>query len=847
MTGMQTDVPSSPPERTSAQSSFSTGSNADKEMALAAVLAEIMHRDQVAVDSDFFRDLGADSLVMAHFCARVRKRSDLPQVSMRDVYAHSTVRDLALAVEAATPPVSDSPHGALAASSAATAAPSGRTGYVLCGAMQLLSFLLYSCGVAFAGVRGYEWISAGSGFLDVYLRSVAFGGIAFVGLCATPVLVKWLLIGRWKPRRIRIWSAAYFRLWVVKTLVRSNPLVLFAGSPLYTLYLRALGARIGAGAAVFSRHVPLCTDLLSLGDFSVIRKDCYFTGYRARGGVIETGAVTLGRNALVAEASVLDIGTSLGDGARLAHASALHSGQAIPAEEHWHGSPARRADGEYPVVEAASCGPLRRSLHSVTQLLMALLVYLPLAVGGVGLLLAEAPQLSAVLEPGPSVLTTWVFYRDALLISFVLLFAVLPLGLVVLATFPRLLAGMLVPGRVYPLYGFHYGVHRAVMLLTNRPFLTRLFGDSSAVVPYLRLLGYDLSRVQQTGSNFGTEVKHETPYLSAVGTGTMVADGLSVNNAEYSSTSFRVSRTAIGARNFLGNRIAYPSRGRTGDNCLLATKVMVPVNGRIRKDVGLLGSPSFEIPRSVQRDSGVGLELTGDELRAGLAAKNRHNARTMGLYLLVRWGYAFLVTLVVSASAELYTSAGAVAVALGNVLVLLVSTAYFVFVERAVTFFHPPAPLFCSIYDLRFWRRERFWKVPSELFLKAFDGTPFKGLIWRSLGVRIGRRVFDDGCYLTERTMAAIGDDCTLNTGSVVQCHSQEDGAFKSDPSTIGADCTLGVGAFVHYGVTIGDGAVLAPDSFLMKGESVPANALWGGNPAHQIARDTARSEEATR
>ncbi len=62
-------------------------------------------------------------------------------------------------------------------------------------------------------------------------------------------------------------------------------------------------------------------------------------------------------------------------------------------------------------------------------------------------------------------------------------------------------------------------------------------------------------------------------------------------------------------------------------------------------------------------------------------------------------GYAFLVTLVVSASAELYTSAGAVAVALGNVLVLLVSTAYFVFVERAVTFFHPPAP--ALLLDLR--------------------------------------------------------------------------------------------------------------------------------------------------
>lgn len=837
-----------PPGDASAQHELSSEPVARAEAALAAVLADVMRRDRVAADSHFFRDLGADSLVMAHFCARVRKHADLPQVSMRDVYAHSTIRGLALALTATAPPAPVEPsHPVLAPSTPAPAAPSGRPRYVLCGMLQLLAFLVYSCLVAFVGVRGYEWISAGSGVLDVYLRSVVFGAMLFLGLSVAPVLVKWVLVGRWKPQRIRIWSLAYFRLWVVKTLVRSDPLVLFVGSPLYTLYLRALGAQIGAGVAVFSRHVPLCTDLLSVGDSAVIRKDCFFTCYRARGGLIETGAVTLGKEALVAEASVLDIGTSLGDGARLAHASALHSGQTIPAGESWHGSPARCADGEYPVVEPASCGPVRRSVHSVTQLLGALLVYLPLAVGGIGMLLAEAPQLSAVLEPGPSILTTWVFYRDALFISFVLLFVIMPLGFLVLATVPRLLSRTIVPDRVYPLYGFHYGVHRAITLLTNRPFLTRLFGDSSAVVPYLRLLGYDLSRVEQTGSNFGTEVKHETPYLSTIGTGTMVADGLSINNAEFSSTSFRVSRTAIGPQNFLGNRIAYPARGRTGANCLLATKVMVPVEGRIREDVGLLGSPSFEIPRSVQRDSSFDLMKTGEELRSGLAAKNRHNAGTMGLYLLVRWVYAFVVTLVVSGSAELYTSVGASAVALGNVLVLLVSAAYFVLVERAVISSHPPGPLFCSIYDLRFWRRERFWKVPSELFLKAFDGTPFKGLIWRLLGVRIGRRVFDDGCFLTERTMVTIGDGATLNTGSVVQCHSQEDGTFKSDWSAIGAGCTLGVGAFVHYGVTLGDGAVLAPDSFLMKGESVPANALWGGNPATQIDRATARSEEATR
>ena len=125
--------------------------------------------------------------------------------------------------------------------------------------------------------------------------------------------------------------------------------------------------------------------------------------------------------------------------------------------------------------------------------------------------------------------------------------------------------------------------------MTNIRFFTYLFGDSSYIVCYLRCLGYDLSRVVQTGSNFGCEVTHETPYLASIGSGTMVADGLSIINADFSSTSFRVSRASIGPHNFLGNDIAYPAGGRTGDNCLLATKVMVPIDGQVREDVGLAG------------------------------------------------------------------------------------------------------------------------------------------------------------------------------------------------------------------------------------------------------------------
>ena len=134
----------------------------------------------------------------------------------------------------------------------------------------------------------------------------------------------------------------------------------------------------------------------------------------------------------------------------------------------------------------------------------------------------------------------------------------------------------------------------------------------------------------------------------------------------------------------------------------------------------------------------------------------------------------------------------------------------------------------------KFWRHERFWKFITYP-LPFFDGTPFKPLFWRLQGVRMGKRVFDDGCVIPEKTLVAIGDDATLNLASVVQCHAMEDGVFKLDNISIGRGVTLGVGAYLLYDAVMGDGSVLEADSFLMKGSQVPKGARYGGNPAEEI------------
>ncbi len=170
---------------------------ADIEEALTTTLADVLRVEQVTADSHFFDDLGADSMVMAQFCARVRKQPNLPSISIKDTYQHPTIGSLtsalALRSRACLEPV---------LAPVQMAPPIGTAQYVLCGILQVLILLGYVSLVASALEQGTEWVVAGVAPLDVYLRVVLAGGAGDCSGCALPVLAKWLLIGRWRRQRI---------------------------------------------------------------------------------------------------------------------------------------------------------------------------------------------------------------------------------------------------------------------------------------------------------------------------------------------------------------------------------------------------------------------------------------------------------------------------------------------------------------------------------------------------------------------------------------------------------------------------------------------------------------------
>ena len=801
------------------------------ERAMAGALSAALKVDEVSVEDHFFDDMGANSLLMAQFCTKLRETGLVADVSMRDTYQHPTIRALSTHLESVGPAIDPADaEDDLPVHKASTLA------YLMTGVAQFAFYFAYALFGFWLTLQLFEFIFASQSPFGVYLRSVGAALAIMLAFTAAPIALKWLLVGRWKPDVFPVWSLKYYRFWIVKRVLSLNPMAVFAGTPVYNIYLRLLGAKIGRDAVLLS-GAPLASDLLDVGEGAFVSRSCSLSGYRVRSGYIEIGSVHLGARAHVGVGSVLGVNTSIGDDAQLGNQSTLYAGRSVPDGKRYHGSPAIETETDYRRVEPLPVNRLHRALYALLPSAFAFLVAAPLPTT---LTLALFPALA---DHGSDHLgdVDVVHLPLAQIAGMTLIFslATFVLGMLVrlasLYVLPRVVARFIEPGKAYPLYGLHHFLLEVVRTTSNSATFNNLFGDSALITGFLHFVGWDLGKVKQTGSNFGCLQTHDVPYFTHVGSGTMVSDGLAVQNADFTATSFKVSHTRIGDNNYLGNALYYPAGGRTGNNVLIGTKTQVPIDGPLRENVGLLGSPAFEIPRVVKRDTQFDHLTTGDEFEKRLAAKTRHNIGSMGLYLLTRFVAMYiglLIFVVIMSDPPLDVP---LRLTVGGMAAFVLLGAYGLLVEWWSLRFRRLQPRTVSIYDPEFWWHERHWKVSNTGFLSPFAGTPLMGTMWRLAGVRVGRKLFDDGASASERSMVEFGDYVTLGAGAILQGHTLEEGTFKSGAIRIGDECTVGANCFVNYDVAMEPRSELRQDSFLMKGERVPAGAVWGGNPARQL------------
>jgi acetyltransferase-like isoleucine patch superfamily enzyme len=131
------------------------------------------------------------------------------------------------------------------------------------------------------------------------------------------------------------------RYMVAAHIVRVLAGPLFRGSPIWTMYLRLNGARVGRRVYVNTLFIS-DHNLLEFGDDVVIGSEVHMSGHIVEAGILKTGGVRLGHNVTIGLGTVVDIDVVVGTGCQVGALSLVPKHTTLDAGAIYAGIPARR-------------------------------------------------------------------------------------------------------------------------------------------------------------------------------------------------------------------------------------------------------------------------------------------------------------------------------------------------------------------------------------------------------------------------------------------------------------------------------------------------------------------------
>ena len=122
--------------------------------------------------------------------------------------------------------------------------------------------------------------------------------------------------------------------------------------------------------------------------------------------------------------------------------------------------------------------------------------------------------------------------------------------------------------------------------------------------------------------------------------------------------------------------------------------------------------------------------------------------------------------------------------------------------------------------------------VVSVTFMDFILLTPFCNLLYRLMGVKMGKNVQINSKNVADISLLEIGDRSVIGGNATVICHSFERGRLKLKKVKIGKDVVIGLNSVILPGVEIGDRAMIAAGAVLLKDTKVGHGELFYGVPA---------------
>lgn len=820
----------------------------------------------VFLDSDFFDDLGGDSLTAVRIIADLRKQYGIA-LTPTSIFRHRTIRELGKAVRAALAALGDDADAG-ATDGEASARHDGPPAKSQSGLTALVTQLLplailppafrlaqFACWIftwwymrTDLGLRG-AWVMFAALSVASFARSLV-GPLFAIGL-------KWVLIGRYRTGASPLWGHRYLRWWLVRQFAVTAGLGAFSASyPLTALYYRLMGARVGWRTRIAPSADLGEFDLLTIGDDACIDESAIVRPFALEGGAMDLKPIVLGANVsigtrgtvvpgsvLPADTEIAPLGTSDNPKARNQGTRNL-SRAVLYAPPVWLKGLGMAIKGG---LMLAAWVPVVLMMH---HFLAGLLVKGGNLAGPVDLLVR-------MLDPQRLILSASVLFVSTLTAPFLYLAGVIVVKWVVIGRFradddihrpwpmfERWLMWQLLPdgrfGGVAPLLGSNFAAISVIYRLLGAKVGERIYWPGSGNV----MTEFDLFECGDDVT-FGSR----STYLMT------------------SSEGSRPIRIEQGAN--------------VADRCVLAPGVVVSRNAVMGS--GTFAPEGFVAPSGSTwigqdgRDAPIELEAATPRRAQAPTLRPYGRAMYMGEANYTVWPLAGHIAFNITwaALAALYRAAPMIAALLLARDVLIAEgpgLRHTVNILLLLAGFYVPIHLGSAMGALgvliatkwliigrrvegeHFWTDSSYcqrWKIHSVIsslssgwfanrdLLSYLEGSAYLVWYFRAEGAHIGRNVclYPNGAdpMMEEPEFLHIGDEACIDQ-AVLIAHLNTRGEWMMGPIEIGARTTLRTASRVMMMSTVGAGATLLEGTLVLAGDSSAAGSIWYGWPGEAIS-----------
>jgi len=786
---------------------------------------KVFQTSPISITDDFFTDLGGYSLLAAQMISTVRAECGC-EISLREIYTYSTPKKLAAHIDAkqnasvkTLKPKAISKNNSKIAAQAAIESVPGAVRKT-CHILQAVSlYCIYGLGaIPFLAVLWlYFEFSKGSIPISVFIGIIVGMALAaYPALLSLSIVVKWLIIGRYKPGHYPVGGWYYFRWWLVTRMQIFSGSGLLSGTPLMARYFRLMGAKIGRNCTIASPQSYIF-DCLRIGSNSSINAESQLLGYRVENGLLKIGTIAIGNDCFVGISSAVGLNTIMENGSALDDLSLLPDNQTIPRGAAWRGAPGKpvKVNIPQPKKPYARHPIIAGALHACALYCLELFMFI-----------ASIPTLVvAILAYKVDNIFLWL----ALIACAIPLYEAAFCLLLVIVKWTVL--GKAKPG-IYPVHSLYYVRmwYIDTLLMLSRfivlPVYTTLY-----YLPWIRMLGAKVG----ARAEFSV-VSQIIPDLTEIGPESFLADGSIIGGLKIHNGAFLCGRTAIGRRTFVGNSAVLPVGSAMGSSCLLGV-LSTPPDAFQETPNGTewLGSPSFSLPHR-KKVEGFSETTTFRPTKKMYAHRLAIDAMRICIPSLLE---IFSIIAILGILGTAYKHLSPIALAFLAPLVMAGLAIGLVAAVAGVKnlIMGQFTPIIKPLWSPYVWLNEVVngaYEAIAAPIISMFFGTALAAPLLRLFGCKIGKHCFIETALFGEFDLVTIGDYVSLNNNTIIQNHLFEDRIFKASTLTIGNGCSTGNMSVVLYDSEMREGSAIGPLSLLMKGETLPEHTQWTGIPVEQ-------------